>query len=479
MAEQIRVKLERGLLRLRSNPTSLIGRATAINNLLLNSLWFAIVLWVGSDAELRSYEEEITCFLWSGQGRRKRHRVSEYILFLLRQMGGLGVLSLQHQRRALAGKLVLWAMKPGVHPLQMILRTYINQLSFKRWGLHDYSWALIPCNTLPAASLNIWLNICKSWNVIKKNIVSAAPSNNHELQRIPIWTPHVGHRIKTWLSCRTPVQQRLLQEGISSFRHVTSVDGHILEWDNRAVQELPNTWQRCYTKITSTLHPIQLPETPSNKTLKVFVAPMPLHEGCGIWEFEMRRAQRVQRWLPGELGLSARHAYRYSRGLLTHTFHSEPPNNVTLTQLVTSPNCRSDVARFPTCVLGSVFEAIGQSVQYSWQTGQDIFAADTKFLRIIQARVSSILHIGPHRWTEEFSWQPQHSDLRNPLWKDYRAAVENCFLWQRLYRITATNHWRFPLAGQAQRETWCSRCMAGALEDVTHCFWAYIESQEV
>lgn len=100
--------------------------------------------------------------------------------------------------------------------------------------------------------------------------------------------------------------------------------------------------------------------------MKVFIATMPLQEGCGVWEFEMRRAQRVQHWLPREMMLSARHAYRYSRGLLTHTFHSKPANNITLTQLVTSPNCSSEVTCFPTCVLGSVFDAIGQSIQYVW-----------------------------------------------------------------------------------------------------------------
>lgn len=52
MTTQLRVKLERGLQQLRINPRSLIGRATAINNLILSSLWFAIALWVGSDEDL-------------------------------------------------------------------------------------------------------------------------------------------------------------------------------------------------------------------------------------------------------------------------------------------------------------------------------------------------------------------------------------------------------------------------------------------
>lgn len=84
MTEQLRVKLERGLYRLRINPMSLIGRVTTINNLALGSIFYAIALWVGLDVELKGYEKEITRFLWLGQGCRKWHRVVEFILFLLR-----------------------------------------------------------------------------------------------------------------------------------------------------------------------------------------------------------------------------------------------------------------------------------------------------------------------------------------------------------------------------------------------------------
>lgn len=48
------------------NPTSLIGRVTAINNLKLSLVWVAIALLVGSDSDLKGYEKEITKFLWSG-----------------------------------------------------------------------------------------------------------------------------------------------------------------------------------------------------------------------------------------------------------------------------------------------------------------------------------------------------------------------------------------------------------------------------
>lgn len=246
-----------------------------------------------------------------------------------------------------------------------------------------------------------------------------------------------------------------------------------------AVNDLAPAWQRSYSKMILMLHPIVLSTVHSQKKLRVFVASLPLHEGSTMWEIELTREQRVQRWLPGELQESARHAHTFSRGLLSHAFHSEPNQDVTLTQLVTTPNHGSKSSRFPTCILGSVFEPVGKSVQYLWRNGEEIFAVDTKLLRILQSPHSESLQIGPHRWTVELAWHPRPSDLWAPLWKDYRAAVENYFLWQLMYRILTTNHWRFPLAGQAQPETWCLRCPDRALKDGMHCFWTCAESREV
>lgn len=88
MTEHLRVKLKRGLQRLRINPTSLIGWVIAINNLVLSSIWFAIALWVGSDSKLKGHEKEITKFLRSKQGRRKHHRGEKFILQFLVKVDG-------------------------------------------------------------------------------------------------------------------------------------------------------------------------------------------------------------------------------------------------------------------------------------------------------------------------------------------------------------------------------------------------------
>lgn len=283
MTTQLRVKLERGLQQLRINPRSLIGRATAINNLILSSLWFAIALWVGSDEDLWAFEKEITRFLWFGQGRGKWYCVAKFIIYLLKQEGGLGVLSIQQQRRALVGKFILWAMRPRLHPLQCILWASIQWLSLKKWGLEGYSWVFLPCHMLLAKGSNIWMSLCKLWNCIKKSITPATLTNHQEIQRVPIWTPHTRHISRIGLSCRTSVQQWLLHEGISKSRHVTSTDGDILHWQHRAVSDMLAAWQRSYTKLVSNLSPISLSDKPDAKRQLVFVASLPLYDDCSVW----------------------------------------------------------------------------------------------------------------------------------------------------------------------------------------------------
>lgn len=54
-------------------------------------------------------------------------------------------------------------------------------------------------------------------------------------------------------------------------------------------------------------------------------------------------------------------------------------------------------------------------------------------------------------------------------WIEFRSAAENTFLWQLIYRIPATQRWRFPDRPSTDPETWCSRCNLQVTEDIFHC----------
>lgn len=67
--------------------------------------------------------------------------------------------------------------------------------------------------------------MCKSWNTVKKALEPSVPTNQQERDQAPIWSPHVGHSRTTGLGGRSITQQRLIVEGMASFRHISNVDG--------------------------------------------------------------------------------------------------------------------------------------------------------------------------------------------------------------------------------------------------------------
>lgn len=204
---------------------------------------FLIALWNGSESNLRELKRVIITFIWSSQSRLNRHQVSKATLYLPKSRGGIGLISNLQQMRALTSKAIIWTMEPGEQKLKQILRAKIRELSFKRWGLLDYSSAFSQCNTLPSDESEVWLNMCKSWNVIKKATVPMSPANTQERDRIPIWNPHVGDIRRTGLGGCSPTQQRLIEVGMTSYRHIIDVVDDILVWDGRSIIESSSTSQ--------------------------------------------------------------------------------------------------------------------------------------------------------------------------------------------------------------------------------------------
>lgn len=53
---------------------------------------------------------------------------------------------ISEQYRALAGNLVVWALGPGNHPLQIILCSHLphhlRELSREKWGYSDFTWVV-------------------------------------------------------------------------------------------------------------------------------------------------------------------------------------------------------------------------------------------------------------------------------------------------------------------------------------------------
>lgn len=109
--------------------------------------------------------------------------------------------------------------------------------------------------------------------------------------------------------------------------------------------------------------------------------------------------------------------------------------------------------------------------QYRWTDGTRILHSSTAQIRLLQVHGQGGPHGALEKWARQLS-RPIPFDVWEATWLRYRSAAENTFLWQLLYRIPATNTWRFPGRPATDAETWCTRCPLSIPEDAFHCVWS-------
>lgn len=122
MTDFVTSRLQQDLSRWRKRPTSLMGRVTIVNHLILSKLWYTLTVWTGSMWTLENLQRAVVQFIWQGQNPWGRSRVNLETLIKPKSDGGLGLISIPHQVRALAGGFITWALLEGAHPLRCILQ---------------------------------------------------------------------------------------------------------------------------------------------------------------------------------------------------------------------------------------------------------------------------------------------------------------------------------------------------------------------
>lgn len=149
--------------------------------LILGALWYELTLWSGTEAELKEIEKLIVSFLWARQKDSALNRVNLETLFCSKQEGGVGLISLIAQVYSLAARFILWVLLEGDHPLQVIMRRRIRELSERKWGIADYLWIWNEFRTIPLKGSVILQNLCRGWNRSKKCIEFRPLRNESEI----------------------------------------------------------------------------------------------------------------------------------------------------------------------------------------------------------------------------------------------------------------------------------------------------------
>jgi hypothetical protein len=108
---------------------------------------------------------------------------------------------------------------------------------------------------------------------------------------------------------------------------------------------------------------------------------------------------------------------------------------------------------------------------YEWSDGKQVVDTSTAYIRKLQSSITPGAHRSLQRWRRHYRWEPDWRKVWRNTWLPYRAAKENCFLWQILYRSPATQQWRLPKLSRRDRATHCTRCNKGTQEDILHCIW--------
>lgn len=248
---QVLARIKARLVKLQGKFLSLAARITVANGLILSSLWYLITLWPGDLEFFNLIQKRLAAFVWAGRPRVDRNTICQS-----KARGGLGMLSIIEQYRAMAGKLMVWILGPGTHPLRTILRAHIQELSKRKWGVEDMSWVVTMGGSPLSFGSPSWQNLCKAWSALKPQLRCAPPRNREEWNALPLWRPHVHHLSTAKVKYVTQAQTRLREAGLTSLGDITDPDGQFKQWNTLPVDLMDAAGRRAYNALTANIRPL-------------------------------------------------------------------------------------------------------------------------------------------------------------------------------------------------------------------------------
>lgn len=163
METMMTTKLEGRIGKLQDRHLTLAARIVIANSLLLGCIWFMLTVWAGQATFLKRIQRIVDRFVWKG-----RSRVRGSTTALSKDDGGLNLLGVEAQYKALSGKFMSWLMMSDRHLLRTILQQHIRSASWRRWGIRDLSWVVTKCGKVHIEGSAPWRAICSGWNSLKR-----------------------------------------------------------------------------------------------------------------------------------------------------------------------------------------------------------------------------------------------------------------------------------------------------------------------
>lgn len=206
----------------------------------------------------------IELFVWNGRSRVNRKTSTQCKI-----TGGLGLIVIIEQYRAIAGNLVIWTLGQETHPLRLILCAHLQEMSRRKWGFEDFSWLVSPGGSKRARGSAVWRNICLAWSSLKPFLTNVAPRNQEEWGHLPLWSPHKNRILPTAVRCNTQAQHRLRLGGLQMMGDtrgdIQTPGGQLLPWHQVIRDTNDRAGHRAYESLCGNLRaaPLFLPSTES------------------------------------------------------------------------------------------------------------------------------------------------------------------------------------------------------------------------
>lgn len=464
LENQVQLRMSTSIAKLQQRQLSLAGRVVAANSLILGSIWYLLTLWAGDLSFLAKLQRTLESFVWVGRARVNRNTMTQS-----RAKGGLGLMLIIEQYRALAGNLMIWALGPGSHPLRRILRSHLTELSRSSWGYPDFTWVVTMGGSKRSCGSSVWQNICIAWSSLKHLLVRIPPRNLEEWGSLPIWSPHLAHITPKLVRCKTQAQHRLRTEGLLTINDISSHRGELLAWPEVAHNVLDTAGHRAFDTLISNLH--AAPQFPASlKHQSIFFEAdrtNPDSVAC-VWQFSVPESEASSSWHNIVPRFAPIREFSVCAGNLRARLGM--PSAIPIFAhriLVRSPTKKAQSLVH----WGRGGSDCGFLSQHGWQDGTALLDTSTTQLSSLQARLRQTPHTASLKWETDLG-QPIPENLWTSIWLPYRGSSENTFLWQLFYRVIATQHWRMPSKPPTDPDVWCTRCNLGIMEDTEHCIWS-------
>lgn len=221
------------------------------------------------------------------------------------------------QYKALTGNLMVWALGPGNHPLRIILRSHIQDLSERSWGSRDFTWTVSKGGGRRSEGSTVWQNICIAWDTLKTLLIPNPPRNTEDWGNLPLWSPHSAHINPKLVRCKSQAQHRLRAAGMMTVSNISSPLGAILPWHLVATNPDDRGGRKAYESMVANLR--EIPDFPRVSKLQTVFFENGVVNGAHpglVWQYSSPESDVTSEWQALPQRLTPTKAFTVAAGIL-------------------------------------------------------------------------------------------------------------------------------------------------------------------